>query len=286
MEERKQTWPVKIRITKPTPENPKGTTQMFYAHEWEAYQKSLPPEERDPKFVDSPTEPTAESAAEPAPDTLDPAPSDQSAHSASTALDEGNNLSSDARGTPSSASPASSASCTSSLPPDYDRHRRRCCICSHPDRDAIEGDFIRWRSPGNIAKNYKIANPSSLYRHAHSTGLFARRRREFSRVLEDILEMVEESTLDETADVIIRAARLYSRLDENGNWVEPSRTHIILTGPAPGQLVDNPDLEISAEPPGRPRQIPFKLASRLTEQEKVKKNLIATHPSSENGPNS
>jgi len=229
----------------------------------------------------------------------------------STLSDEGNSVPSEARDTPqapppilaagdappttpsestipyaSSASIAYSVSSDPSVPPDFDRDHRRCCICSHPDRDAIEGDFVRWRSPRNIARNYKIADHSSLYRHAHATGLFARRRREFARVLEDILEMVEHSTLEETADVIIRASRVYARLDENGNWIEPTRKHIILTGPAPGLYPENSDLEISAEPAGRPHDIPFKLASKLTENEKANKRLIATHPSSENGPNS
>jgi Methyl-accepting chemotaxis protein (MCP) signalling domain len=44
MDQRNRTRPVKFLITKPTSENPHGTSQIFYAHEWEAYQKSpLPP---------------------------------------------------------------------------------------------------------------------------------------------------------------------------------------------------------------------------------------------------
>ena len=72
--------------------------------------------------------------------------------------------------------------------PDLSRHARRCVICAHPDRDAIEGDFVRWRSPERIAKTYQIADRSSIYRHAHCTGLFERRKLEVGRVLESILE--------------------------------------------------------------------------------------------------
>jgi hypothetical protein len=200
----------------------------------------------------------------------------------------------------SSASLASSAPSDPSLPPDFSRHARRCVVCSHPDRDAIEGDFIRWKSPKTIAEDYHIADRSSFYRHAHATGLFARRRREFARVLEDILECVEHSTLEETADVIIRAARVYAHLDENGNWVEPNRTHIILTGPAPPQYTGHQDLEISAEPeshyetqeitlnPAKKRTYTCKSKQALTEmtigEGKAKKRLMETHPNSKNGP--
>ena len=120
----------------------------------------------------------------------------------------------------------------SRTPPDFSRHSRRCCICLHPDRDAIEGDFIRWRSPELIAREYKIANRTSIYRHAHCAGLFAWRRRELGRVLEGILENAEHVPL-EASDAIVRAARVYAHLDENGNWFEPPRTNFILTGPAP-----------------------------------------------------
>jgi hypothetical protein len=128
---------------------------------------------------------------------------------------------------------------SSPVPPDFGRHARACRICSHPDRDAIEGDFIRWQSPGAIAENHKIADRSSIYRHAHATGLFARRRREFARVLENILQRVEYTRTD-WAGVIVSAARVYAHLDDRGRWVEPPKTHIILTGwvapPAQGDL--------------------------------------------------
>jgi hypothetical protein len=123
------------------------------------------------------------------------------------------------------------SSTPSRTPPDFSRHARRCCVCLHPDRDAIEGDFIRWRSPELIAREYKLANRTSIYRHAHCTGLFAWRRRELGRVLEGMLENAEHIPL-EASDAIVRAARVYAHLDENGNWFEPARINFVLTGPA------------------------------------------------------
>jgi len=160
--------------------------------------------------------------------------------------------------------------------PDLDRHSRKCCICSHPDRDAIEGEFIRWACPRRIARDYQIADRASFYRHAHATGLYARRRREFARVLEDILECVEHSSLEKTADVIIRASRVYAHLDENGNWIEPRRTQVILTGPAPSQFMENPNVTVAVQPYEERRKIASNVSSRRDRSSMRKRKLIAT----------
>jgi hypothetical protein len=223
MERRERSFPITFTITRPTRVSP-GGTQMYYAHEWEALQKSLQ--------AGQPAQPTDEPAEPNQP--VDPV-SDSSSISSTSSISS-----------PSSPlypeKPAARASkgypeyptvwASKGLPPDFARHARRCSVCSHPDRDAIEGDFIRWRSPELIAKDYKIPDRASIYRHVHSTGLFAWRKRELARVLEGILESSEHLPL-ESADVIIRAARIYSHLDEQGNWFDPPRTTFLFTGPAP-----------------------------------------------------
>src|SRR5690348_11931757 len=35
-------------------------------------------------------------------------------------------------------------------PPDLARHRRKCVVCNHADREEIEEQFIEWRHPGDI----------------------------------------------------------------------------------------------------------------------------------------
>jgi hypothetical protein len=35
----------------------------------------------------------------------------------------------------------------------------------------------------------------------------------------------------EASDAIVRAARVYAHLDENGNWFEPPRTNLVFTSP-------------------------------------------------------
>jgi len=115
-------------------------------------------------------------------------------------------------------------------PPDYSRHSRCCRVCAHPDRDAIEGDYVRWRSPIAIAKDYNLADRSSVYRHAHATGLDRRRTLEIRRVMERFLEEAEHFPVEQF-DVVTRAVRVYAHLDDDGRWWEPSRTNYVLSGP-------------------------------------------------------
>jgi hypothetical protein len=99
------------------------------------------------------------------------------------------------------------------------RHRRRCKVCAHPKRDAIEQDFLRWRSPEKLAHDYDIADHSSIYRHVHSTGLYARRCQSIRAALETILE---RSDKDYSSDLdVVRAASAYARMDDSGQWVDP-----------------------------------------------------------------
>ena len=55
--------------------------------------------------------------------------------------------------------------------PSTERHSRKCAICTHPDRQAIEEAFLQQSPNHNIVKDYNLPSLSSLYRHAHATGL-------------------------------------------------------------------------------------------------------------------
>jgi hypothetical protein len=58
-----------------------------------------------------------------------------------------------------------------SKPVNLGRHSAGCKICSHPDREEIERDFVNWRSPAVIAKEHGLKDRTSVYRHAHALGL-------------------------------------------------------------------------------------------------------------------
>jgi hypothetical protein len=235
-------FPIRFELFKPTRFS-KEESVMYFAHEWDAYQKTLHHDDQPTTMpAKSSLPPTATAAVAP---EINQAPTENTVPAPPAApaavLSELSTLAPilPASSTPPSTSPTSPTSfasmpsaAPSRTPPDFSRHSRRCCICLHPDRDAIEGDFIRWRSPELIAREYKLANRTSIYRHAHCTGLFAWRRRELGRVLEGMLENHEHIPL-EASDAIVRAARVYAHLNENGNWFEPARINFVLTGPAP-----------------------------------------------------
>lgn len=135
------------------------------------------------------------------------------------------------------------------LPPDLSRHSRKCSVCSHPDRDVIEAEFIRWSNPDDLVTYFNLGGRSAIYRHAHATGLFARRKRELCRTLETILETSDSATF-ETAPVLISAARIYSHLDEEGRWYEPPKTIRILHGQIPPAELEPPSMtQRNTEPP-------------------------------------
>ena len=104
------------------------------------------------------------------------------------------------------------------------RHNRKCNVCRHPDRKAIDQDFLSWRSPDQIAKEYGIADHSSIYRHAHATGLFDRRANTIRLALAPIIE--HAMTVEVTADAVIRAVELLAKLNADGQFVKPP-THVI-----------------------------------------------------------
>jgi hypothetical protein len=56
-------------------------------------------------------------------------------------------------------------------PPSIERHSRKCAICTHPNRQAIDEAFLQQSPNHNIVKDYNLPSLSSLYRHAHATGL-------------------------------------------------------------------------------------------------------------------
>jgi hypothetical protein len=105
-------------------------------------------------------------------------------------------------------------------PTSLGRHERKCTICEHPDREAIEEEFLRWYSPQHIAQDHDIPYASAIYRHAHALGLFERRRRTIRFALEPLIE--QASVVEANASSVIRAIRTYARLDPSGKLLDRS----------------------------------------------------------------
>jgi hypothetical protein len=81
-------------------------------------------------------------------------------------------------------------------------------VCRHMNCAEIETDFIAWRSPAAIAKEYELSDRSSIYRHAHAIGLFSKRQRNIRAALERIIEKAGE--VEVTAASVVAAVQAYS----------------------------------------------------------------------------
>ena len=143
---------------------------------------------------------------------------------------------------------------------DPKRHERRCTVCSHPEREAIEEAFIHWRWLSPMDRDIDLPRTDSIYRHAHAFGLYEQRSRNRRYSLENIIERSER--VPATADSVIRAIRACSCLKTNGEWVDPPTTHRVIVNvtrgdaqaPIPPLSLPNDSsqsLELSAAPPSQ-----------------------------------
>src|SRR6185437_12710142 len=105
------------------------------------------------------------------------------------------------------------------------RHAAKCRLCNHPSRAAIEFDFLNWRNPFDLVQSYHLRSLSTIYRHAHATGLFGRRRLNLRFALERMVERVNEAPV--TASGIIRCVRAITRMNDAGEWIDPPSRVII-----------------------------------------------------------
>jgi hypothetical protein len=105
------------------------------------------------------------------------------------------------------------------------RHARKCSVCHHADREFIDDDYLRWRSPETIAREYKISHHSVVYRHADATGLRTQRRAALRATLENFIEQAE--CVRATAGSVVAAVRLYAQINDQGQWTPPVRRHIV-----------------------------------------------------------
>jgi hypothetical protein len=106
-----------------------------------------------------------------------------------------------------------------------ERHSRRCIICHHPEREAIEEEFVHWRAPWKLAQDYKLDDYRTVYRHARAAGLLLQRRERLHSALDAFVESVDDVTF--TGDTILRAMRAYSCIDAQGRWTEiPTQVQI------------------------------------------------------------
>jgi hypothetical protein len=105
-------------------------------------------------------------------------------------------------------------------PVNLGRHKRNCIICAHARREELEADFVGWKSPALIAREYRLADRMNVYRHAHALGLFEKRRRNIRAALEKIIERAGE--VDVNAAAVVSAIQAYAKINAQGQWVDRS----------------------------------------------------------------
>ncbi len=109
-------------------------------------------------------------------------------------------------------------------------HSRKCTVCQHEDREAIEQAYLHWVSLAEIAYEFDLRSRYSVRRHAIATGLEKVRCSKMSHALERIIEQAGDSK--PSADAVIRAIRAYSILNKDSRWVDPP-SRLIVTRESP-----------------------------------------------------
>jgi len=138
-------------------------------------------------------------------------------------------------------------------------HQRKCIICHHPDREEIEEMFLHWFSPATIYRRFLLRDRYSIYRHAHATGLYQRRRRNLRCALENIIERSDECPI--SSNGIVRAIKAYASLTDAGEWIEPP-SRVIYTNasatpaPAPNAIASHATGPLTNAPQATTSTIP------------------------------
>ena len=117
------------------------------------------------------------------------------------------------------------------------RHSLKCTVCRHPHREAIEEAVLQWRKVYRIASEFGLSSRTTLYRHAHALGPFARRDRNLRHALGLLIEQAE--TVTPTAESIVHAVKAYTRLNDAGQWIEPPAHVVVSSGSS--LLATNPE---------------------------------------------
>ena len=139
---------------------------------------------------------------------------------------------------------------SSSTQTHLSHHQRKCSICRHPERETIERMFLHWQSSSTIHLRFMLPDRSTIYDHAHATGLFAKRRRNLRFALENIIERADECKI--SAHGIVAAIKACASITASGEWIEPARRVIYTSTSAPTASV-----AASRRPPQRQVSHPF-----------------------------
>jgi predicted DNA-binding protein YlxM (UPF0122 family) len=86
------------------------------------------------------------------------------------------------------------------------RHRAQCSICSHPNCDQIEEQWLDWVSPERTADIFKVSR-FAIYRHCRALNLFVKRRKNRMRIYERMAERADVTELSSAS--VLAAVKIY-----------------------------------------------------------------------------
>lgn len=107
-------------------------------------------------------------------------------------------------------------------PVNKKRHESQCGICGHADRETIEAEYINWRSPTSICKEYGL-DRMTLWRHANLFGLVEKRQKNIRGALSKIVEHVD-GLWKVSGSEIVAACVALAKINSAGNYIERRET--------------------------------------------------------------
>jgi hypothetical protein len=150
------------------------------------------------------------------------------------------------------------------------------------DRDDIEQAFLHWKPIATIELDYRLTE-RAIHRHAHATGLYARRKRNLRFILENVLERHAEARI--TVDSLLRAIRAYVSISNSGEYPERPAHVVVSTGgllqgaspglsPVPSPVQPARTIAISPSRRTNPRRKPAPRMKCKTRQKAETKNRV------------
>jgi hypothetical protein len=168
------------------------------------------------------------------------------------------------------------------------RHSRKCTICNHPDREAIDEAFLHWSRGERIVQDFNLPSLSCLYRHAHARGLWTLRRSNIRHALDRIIEQAGECRA--TANAIIRAIEISCRFDQDGHYTEPKKKvivehHTVTTAPNPNRESNQPTRPTTTVTPTKQTNAPNQEPNSNRESLRLENPVTPTKQSPDPNPN-
>jgi len=165
------------------------------------------------------------------------------------------------------------------------RHARKCVICKHPDREAIEEQFVHWIHADRIVQDHELNSRANLYRHAYAAGLYDLRRHNMRYALEHLIEDAIHAPV--SGDCVIRAVRAHAHLTAKGRWIEPPKELILsrrILRPRPSPCSSRALLGTTGETREESRSLPTRTAETPSDAPATRDSVSLNLPQRPNRP--